>query len=141
MKRIFDRLGKTIQLGPAVGRGGEAVVYSLADDPARIAKIYEPAPRPNYPAKLNWMLNNPPVDPTAALGHPSLAWPAALLYDEGRHLAGYMMPYIKGTAPVLFVFNPRRRSEALAEFLASPRVCERTDDDKTLVLALRPDLQ
>jgi serine/threonine protein phosphatase PrpC len=31
--------------------------------------------------------------------------------------------------------------EALAEFLSSPRVCERTDDDKTLVLALRPDPQ
>jgi len=30
-------------------------------------------------------------------------------------------------------------SEALAAFLASPRVCERTDDDKALVLALRPD--
>jgi serine/threonine protein phosphatase PrpC len=28
-------------------------------------------------------------------------------------------------------------SEALTSFLASPRVCERTDDDKTLVLALR----
>jgi len=29
-------------------------------------------------------------------------------------------------------------TEALAAFLASPRVCERTDDDKALVLALRP---
>jgi len=29
-------------------------------------------------------------------------------------------------------------SEKLAAFLASPRVCERTDDDKALVLALRP---
>ena len=29
-------------------------------------------------------------------------------------------------------------SEALTTFLASPRVCERTDDDKALVLALRP---
>jgi hypothetical protein len=29
-------------------------------------------------------------------------------------------------------------SEALTAFLASPRVCERTDDDKALVLALRP---
>jgi len=28
--------------------------------------------------------------------------------------------------------------EALTAFLASPRVCERTDDDKALVLALRP---
>ncbi len=116
MKKIFDREGKLINLGPVVGRGGEAVVYSMVDEPSRIAKLYEPAPRPNYPAKLAWMLNNPPVDPTASLGHPSLAWPAALLYDEGRHLAGYMMPYIKGAAPILVVFNPRRRSEALPRF-------------------------
>jgi hypothetical protein len=30
-------------------------------------------------------------------------------------------------------------SDALKEFLSSPRVCERTDDDKTLVLARRVD--
>jgi hypothetical protein len=30
-------------------------------------------------------------------------------------------------------------NNALTEFLSSPRVCERTDDDKSLVLALRPD--
>ena len=32
-----------------------------------------------------------------------------------------------------------RANDALAEFLSSPRVCERTDDDKALVLALRSD--
>lgn len=116
MRRIFDREGKSIRLGSEIGRGGEAVVYTLADDPSWIAKVYEPAPRPNYPAKLAWMLNNPPLDPTALLGHPSLAWPAALLYDQDRHLAGYRMPYIKGAAPILVVFNPRRRSEALPQF-------------------------
>jgi serine/threonine protein kinase len=116
MKKIFDREGKPVDLGPVVGRGGEALVYSMPGNPARIAKIYEPAPHPNYPAKLAWMLNNPPVDPTAALGHPSLAWPAALLYDQEHHLAGYLMPYIKEAAPILVVFNPRRRSETLPQF-------------------------
>ena len=32
-------------------------------------------------------------------------------------------------------------TDALTEFLTSPRVCERTDDDKSLVLALRPESQ
>ena len=95
---------------------GRLVVYSLVDHPGWIAKLYEPAPRPNYSAKLAWMLNNPPVDPTAALGHPSLAWPAALLYDQEYRLAGYRMPYIKEAAPILVVFNPRRRSETLPQF-------------------------
>ena len=88
----------------------------MVDNPGWIAKVYEPAPRPNYSAKLAWMLNHPPVDPTAALGHPSLAWPAALLYDQEQNLAGYRMPYIKEAAPILVVFNPRRRSETLPQF-------------------------
>jgi serine/threonine protein kinase len=116
MRKIFDRAGKPIELGPVVGRGGEAVVYSLAADPAWIAKIYEPAPRPNYTDKLTWMLEHPPSDPTAPRGHPSLAWPAALLYDQAGHLAGYRMPYIRDAAPVLVVFNPRRRKESLPRF-------------------------
>jgi serine/threonine protein phosphatase PrpC len=33
--------------------------------------------------------------------------------------------------------DPAQANDALIEFLASPRVCERTDDDKALVLALR----
>ena len=37
--------------------------------------------------------------------------------------------------------DPARANEALIEFLTSPRVCERTDDDKALVLALRPEYQ
>ena len=33
--------------------------------------------------------------------------------------------------------DPAQANDALIEFLTSPRVCERTDDDKALVLALR----
>ena len=33
--------------------------------------------------------------------------------------------------------DPAQANHALIEFLSSPRVCERTDDDKALVLALR----
>jgi hypothetical protein len=36
--------------------------------------------------------------------------------------------------------DPTKARETLMEFLASPRVCERTDDDKALVLALRIDI-
>lgn len=37
--------------------------------------------------------------------------------------------------------DPARAVDPLIQFLTSPRVCERTDDDKTLVLALRSDCQ
>jgi serine/threonine protein phosphatase PrpC len=35
--------------------------------------------------------------------------------------------------------DPAQANDALIEFLTSPRVCERTDDDKALVLALRSE--
>ena len=37
--------------------------------------------------------------------------------------------------------DPAQANDALIEFLNSPRVCERTDDDKALVLALRSDCE
>lgn len=37
--------------------------------------------------------------------------------------------------------DPAGPNDPLIRFLASPRVCERTDDDKSLVLALRSDWQ
>jgi hypothetical protein len=40
-----------------------------------------------------------------------------------------------------FAENPNSTKAELEEFLQSDRVCERTDDDKTLVLAIRNDIQ
>ena len=116
MMKIYDREGNPISIGTVVGRGGEAVVYRVIGRPGWLAKIYEPAPRPNYAAKLAWMLEHPPANPTHALNHPSLAWPTGLLYGQGNRLAGYLMPYIQQAVPVLVVFNPRRRVETLAQF-------------------------
>ena len=113
---IFDREGKPITIGNVVGRGGEAVVYQVNGHPGLLAKLYEPAPRPDYAAKLDWMLEHPPVNPTHALNHPSLAWPVGLLYGQANHLSGYLMPFIKQAVPMLVVFNPRRRAETLAQF-------------------------
>ncbi len=84
MMKIYDGEGKPISIGTVVGRGGEAVVYRVIGRPGWLAKIYEPAPRPNYAAKLAWMLDHPPVNPTLGLDHPSLAWPAGLLYGQGN---------------------------------------------------------
>ncbi len=113
---IYDARGKPVQLGGRAGTGGEANVFFLKDRPDWLAKIYKPAPRPNYARKLNWMVAHPPINPTNTLGHPALAWPSELVYDTRRELAGYLMPYIQGTTPILEVFNPRRRTETLPGF-------------------------
>ena len=112
----FDPLGRPIRLGESIGRGGEASVYRIASDPGQIAKIYEPAPRPDYPEKLAWMTQHPPLNPTLSVGHPSLAWPGGLLYDERGRFIGYRMAYIHPAAPLLHVFNPKLRRAVLPRF-------------------------
>ena len=113
---VYDSRGKPVQLGESIGKGGEATVYRMAGQPGRLAKIYEPEPRPNYAYKLDWMVNHPPENPTASLGHESLAWPDGLLYDNRRRLKGYRMPLVEKAVPLLEVFNPRRRAVVLPQF-------------------------
>lgn len=113
---LYDERRQPVDLGASIGRGGEAVVYRLNGQPQRLAKVYEPAPRPNYARKLTWMLEHPPANPTSTLGHASLAWPDGLLFDSKRQLKGYCMPFIRRSAALLDVFNPRRRAALLPQF-------------------------
>lgn len=113
---VYDEQGRPVQIGTVVGRGGEAIVYQVIGQPGWLAKIYEPAPRSNYPAKLAWMIDYPPDNPTGELDHPSFAWPSALLGDAQGRLMGYLMPHIRQAVPILTVFNPRRRAEILPQF-------------------------
>lgn len=113
---VYDAQRRPVQLGEVIGHGGEATVYQVATQPGNLAKIYEPAPRPNYAGKLAWMVEHPPDNPTQSLGHSSLAWPGGLIFDSRRKLQGYWMPYIQHAVPILEVFNPRRREKVLPEF-------------------------
>ncbi len=113
---LRDGQGNRIELGNSFGRGGEAIVYRINGQPTRLAKIYDPAPRPNYQRKLAWMIEHPPTNPTIRSQHDSLAWPDGLLYDMKGQLKGYSMPFIRRTAAMLDVFNPRRRAEILPMF-------------------------
>ncbi len=113
---VYDAQRRPVELGESVGHGGEATVYRVAGYLNRLAKIYEPAPRPNYPGKLGWMVTYPPENPTERLDHASLAWPGGLLFDSKRQLKGYWMPYIQRAVPILDVYNPRRRAAVLPEF-------------------------
>lgn len=113
---VYDAKGKIISLGDSIGRGGEAVVYAIRGQPGRLAKIYQTAPRPEYPAKLAWMVAHPPEDPASANGHASLAWPDGLVFDARRQLVGYCMTHLRNAVPIIDVFNPRRRSKILPGF-------------------------
>ncbi len=113
---VYTEQGRAVELGETIGHGGEATVYRLDGQPGWLAKIYDPEPRPNYLAKLRWMIDHPPENPTSSLNHPSLAWPNGLFYDEKGRLKGYRMPHIDHALALLEVFNPRRRAEVLPQF-------------------------
>ena len=116
MQVLFDSSGHPIRLGALIGQGGEAAVYRVEGSPSEIAKLYQPAPRPDYTQKLAWMVSHPPQNPTWRQEHPSLAWPDALLFHPDGRLAGYRMPFIRPALPILDVFNPRRRKVILPRF-------------------------
>jgi hypothetical protein len=97
-----------LEIDPAleIGAGGEAVVYHLAGDASRVAKVYH-EPTIERARKLALMLANPPVMPRET----RIAWPADLLLS-GRGFAGFLMPFAEG--PRVFEFyNPvTRRAHA-----------------------------
>jgi DNA-binding helix-hairpin-helix protein with protein kinase domain len=105
-----------VTLGREIGEGGEAEVYEVAGRTDQLAKIYKQVPGDGMSDKLGWMLAHVPEDPTRSQGHTSLAWPLALLHDDKKAFAGYLMNRIGGSVPLLNVFNPRLREKTLPGF-------------------------
>jgi DNA-binding helix-hairpin-helix protein with protein kinase domain len=111
MKLRLEKTGElvTIQDLP-IARGGEAGLYAVAGTDALIAKLYH-RPTPDRATKLTAMLANPPTDPMAARGHPSIAWPIDRLFsvEDTPLFVGYLMPRVNETRAVFSFYNPRTR--------------------------------
>ncbi len=105
---------KTIPLNLTVslGRGGEACIYTVPTDANLVAKVYH-KPSESQARKLEVMLSHPPENPTASLGHISIAWPVELLRstDKSNKIIGFLMPRIRGMRPIIDFYNPRTRRE------------------------------
>ncbi len=102
----------SINLSVSLGRGGEACIYTVPTDANLVAKIYH-QPKPEYDRKLSVMLAYPPENPTACLGHISIAWPQELLRstDGSNRTIGFLMPRIRGMRPIIDFYNPRTRRQ------------------------------
>ena len=89
--RLADSLGQPVKLGSPIGKGGEGIVYEVADEPGLAAKIYHDAQlEPATAEKLQLMVQQ---------GSPALrtvaAWPTSVLYEEETEAArGILMPRI-----------------------------------------------
>ncbi|MBD2384403.1 tetratricopeptide repeat protein [Cylindrospermum sp. FACHB-282] len=101
-----------LNLTVSLGRGGEACVYAVPSDNNLVAKIYH-KPTVTHAEKLQAMLANPPENPTASVGHISIAWPQELLQglDGSGSIIGFLMPRIQGMRPIIDFYNPRTRRE------------------------------
>ncbi|MDF5726283.1 MAG: tetratricopeptide repeat protein [Rhizonema sp. PD37] len=102
----------SVNLSVSLGRGGEACVYTVPTDTDLVAKIYH-KPNNDQARKLEVMLAHPPENPTASLGHISIAWPVELLKaaDGSDRTIGFLMPRIRGMRPIIDFYNPRTRRQ------------------------------
>ncbi|MTJ55042.1 tetratricopeptide repeat protein [Anabaena sp. UHCC 0253] len=101
-----------LNISVSVGHGGEACIYAVPSDENLVAKIYH-KPTIAYAQKLQAMLANPPANPTANLGHISIAWPQELLEaaDGSGQIVGFLMPRIQGMRPIMDFYNPGTRRQ------------------------------
>ena len=105
--------GQLITLGKQLGGGGEGKIYALRHESSLAAKVYHDHKlSPESGAKLQLMYNNPPDDPMAAQGHPSIAWPVDLLFSpQGTKTVGFVMPLVTKGVPIFDFYNPRTRRQ------------------------------
>ena len=130
-----NRDRQTITTTAEVGRGGEGVVYRVAERGDLVAKIYHPALRTyTRQAKLTAMVMQPPPDEGGTLvpPHVSLAWPTDLLFDADA-FAGFLMPRIERSPNLVALFNPLLRSQRYPH--ADRRFLLRTAQNLATVLA------
>lgn len=101
-----------LNLSVSLGRGGEACIYAVPSDGNLVAKVYH-KPTTAHAYKLQVMLANPPENPTANLGHISIAWPQDLLLtaDGSERIIGFLMPRIRSMRPIIDFYNPRTRRQ------------------------------
>lgn len=105
----------TLDNSALLGKGGEALVFRVPNDAALVAKIWH-KPTPERAAKVQAMIRNPPLDPTAAQQHTSIAWPCETVQDGRGHVVGFLMPFVGGMRPVIDYFNPKTRRQSCPLF-------------------------
>lgn len=117
---LLERANAPLELGPELGRGGEAVVYDVVGDPTMVAKIKHAPMDDGDVRKLRTMLAHPPQDPTLKqFNHHSIAWPGDLIVAaEGakRIPVGFVMPKITTSVTLAELMHPRRRSRIAPAF-------------------------
>lgn len=112
--KLTTSYNQPITLTNELGKGGEATVYNVAEQPDVVAKLYH-AHKPISEAKLIAMVSNPPLQPST---HVAIAWPTDLLHQQGGQgpVVGFLMPKIQHSLPIFHFYNPVLRRQQHPRF-------------------------
>lgn len=102
---LFDQNGRPWRLDRLLAQGGEGAVHRVADDPARLAKLYRQPPSPETVDKLGVMARAASAELCRFA-----AWPTDLLHDRpGGRVVGFLMPHFADYQPLHHLYNPAQR--------------------------------
>ena len=112
-----DDSGRLVVLDRKLGAGGEAEVHSVSGQSGVVAKIYF-THSSERSSKFRAMVGSPPRDPTSGQGHVSICWPKALLFNQAKVCAGFLMHRVdfSTNVPVLQLYNPQDRQQVAPGF-------------------------
>ena len=103
---LFDEQNRLVELGPEIGRGGEARIASVIGT-SEVAKIYHKQPSIEKSDKLRILrsINNDQLKTFTAL-------PTRLLFEHSRkQLAGFAMPHACQKQPIFQLIGPKSRKQ------------------------------
>lgn len=103
---IHDSHGNLVQLGDAIGRGGEGQVFRITGRPDVVAKLFHRGVSQEKQTKLEAMLKCATADL-----YKLTCWPCELLRNKEHRVVGYVMPYASGYQDIHKLYNPRSRSK------------------------------
>ena len=111
MTKLYNGAGHPLELGPALGRGGEGVVYEITGRPGFVAKVY------HQPISANKALK---LDNMARQAHPSLleiaTWPVDVLRPRpDARVQGFVMPRVNGYREIHSLYGPSHRKKAFPQ--------------------------
>jgi DNA-binding helix-hairpin-helix protein with protein kinase domain len=103
---LIDDQGRRVSLGAELGRGGEAVVYSVDGQPELVAKIYHQPPTTEKAEKLSQMVKLQ-SERLRALS----AWPVGTLLTPGnKSMAGFLMKNVSRFKDIHLLYSPKSRT-------------------------------
>ena len=107
---VRTSLGRTLRLGKQIGRGGEGVVYEVANQPDLAAKLYLSGKAAHRREKVAAMV--------AAGWHESVAvvaFPHEVLFAPTGEFIGFAMRKVGGHKPVHQLYSPSSRKNEFSD--------------------------